>query len=163
MNKGTRSEVPLNVRNSSQRSDQRSNGALFFSRRGPLGLKSGFASELSSSLTARQETCPPVTRYPRMRNKTATIAIPNGIDWKALGYLTSIVSVFFLGCAAWLKESPPWWYHPALLTGMATSILGMGFRYKSHLDERREFSKAEKKAETRPQRSSSRSRTPSRA
>lgn len=77
------------------------------------------------------------------------IAVPSvrGIDWKALGYLTSILSVFFLGAAAWLKDHPPWWYRPALIFGMITSIVGMGFRYKSHLDEQREIRRAETEAE----------------
>jgi hypothetical protein len=66
-----------------------------------------------------------------------------GFDWKAVGYLTSIVSVFFLGAAAWQKEHPPWWFHPALIVGMATSIAGMAFRYKSHLDEQRQIRNAE--------------------
>lgn len=77
------------------------------------------------------------------------VAIPSakGIDWKGLGYLTSIVSVLFLGTAAWLKDNPPWWYRPAVILGMITSIVGMGFRYKSHLDEQREIRKAEAEAE----------------
>lgn len=85
-----------------------------------------------------------------MHDNTARVVALHGTDWKALGYITSIVSVFFLGCAAWLKESPPWWYHPALIVGMTTSILGMGFRYKSHLDEQREISKAQEEAENKP-------------
>lgn len=77
------------------------------------------------------------------------VAIPSakGIDWKGLGYLTSILSVFFLGAAAWLKDNPPWWYRPVLIFGMIMSIVGMGFRYKSHLDEQREIRKAEAEAE----------------
>jgi hypothetical protein len=30
---------------------------------------------------------------------------------------------------------------------MATSIIGMGFRYKAHLDQQREIKKAEREAE----------------
>ena len=82
---------------------------------------------------------------PSMRNR-AKLSDASGFDWKALGYLTSIVSVFFLGAAAWQKEHPPWWFHPALIIGMATSILGMGFRYKSHLDEQRQIRNAEASA-----------------
>jgi len=67
-------------------------------------------------------------------------------DWKALGYLTSIAGVLFLGAVAALKESPPWWYYPALIVGMLTSICGMGFRYMSHLDEQHEIRKAEAEA-----------------
>ena len=39
----------------------------------------------------------------RMRHETVTIPAPTGIDWEGLGYLTSIVSVFFLGAIAWPK------------------------------------------------------------
>lgn len=70
-----------------------------------------------------------------------------GIDWKAIGYLVSIVSVFFLGSIAWPKPDDPWWQTPALIIGMATSILGMGFRYKAHLDQQRELRKTKAKAE----------------
>ena len=85
-----------------------------------------------------------------MRNR-GTLSGASGFDWKGLGYLTSIVSVFFLGAAAWEKENPPWWFHPALIIGMATSILGMAFRYKSHLDEQRQIRNAEANAK-RPRR-----------
>jgi len=74
------------------------------------------------------------------------------MDWKALGYLTSIMSVFFLGAVAWLKDNPPWWYYPALIAGMATSIFGMGFRYKSHREEQRKIKKAQQEAERQPKR-----------
>jgi hypothetical protein len=82
-----------------------------------------------------------------MRNETITAASAIGIDWKAIGYLTSIVSVFILGAIAWPKPDDPSWHVPALVIGMATSIIGMGFRYKAHLDERRELHRA--KAEAR--------------
>ena len=65
------------------------------------------------------------------------------MDWKALGYIVSIVSVFFLGAIAWPKPGEPQWHIPALVIGMLTSIIGMGFRYKAHLDEKREIRKAE--------------------
>jgi hypothetical protein len=71
------------------------------------------------------------------------------IDWKGLGYLTSIASVFFLGAIAWVKMNAPWWYYPILIFGMATSIVGMGFRYKAHLDEQRQIRDAQAKAEKR--------------
>lgn len=69
------------------------------------------------------------------------------IDWKGLGYLTSIVSVFFLGAIAWPGPEAPGWHLPALIVGMATSVVGMAFRYKSHLDQQREIRKAEAEAE----------------
>jgi hypothetical protein len=85
-----------------------------------------------------------------MRRRAAIVPTSHGIDWKALGYLTSIVSVLFLGAVAWPKEHAPEWYHPVLIVGMATSIIGMGFRYKSHLDEQREIKNAEATANAKP-------------
>ena len=64
-----------------------------------------------------------------------------GFDWKALGYITSIVSVFFLGAIAWPKPDGPGWDLPALIIGMATSVLGMGFRYLAHIHQKKEMSK----------------------
>jgi hypothetical protein len=72
-----------------------------------------------------------------------------GIDWKALGYLVSIVSVFMLGAIAWPKVDEPGWHMPVLVLGMATSILGMAFRYKAHLDQQRELRKTEAEANRR--------------
>jgi hypothetical protein len=69
------------------------------------------------------------------------------VDWKGLGYLVSIVSVFILGTVAWPKPGDPAWMKPALIVGMATSILGMGFRYIAHLKELKEVREA--KAEAR--------------
>ena len=72
-----------------------------------------------------------------------------GIDWKGLGYLTSIVSVFLLGAIAWPEPSEPGWHAPVLIAGMLFSILGMAFRYKSHLDQQRELKRTEAKADGR--------------
>lgn len=69
-----------------------------------------------------------------------------GIDWKGLGYLVSILSVFLLGAIAWPKPGDPAWHLPVLIIGMAVSILGMALRYKSHLDQQRELKKAEAEA-----------------
>jgi hypothetical protein len=77
------------------------------------------------------------------------IAAPSGLDWKALGYLISIVSVLFLGAVAWAKESPPGWYYPVLVIGMATSIIGMGCRYLAHLHQKAEIRKTKSEAERR--------------
>ena len=63
-----------------------------------------------------------------------------GLDWKAAGYLTSMVSVLFLGAIAWPKPDDPGWILPALIAGMAASILGMGFRYLAHLQHKKEMS-----------------------
>jgi hypothetical protein len=65
------------------------------------------------------------------------------VDWKGLGYLISIASVFVLGAIAWPKPADPWWHLPALILGMMTSVVGMACRYKAHLDEQREIAKAE--------------------
>ena len=78
-----------------------------------------------------------------MRHDKVTVPVPTGLDFKAVGYLTSIVSVLFLGAVAWTKENPPGWYYPVLVIGMAASIVGMAFRYAAHLRQKREIRKAE--------------------
>lgn len=72
-----------------------------------------------------------------------------GFDWKAAGYLVSILSVFLLGAIAWPKASDPGWHLPVLIAGMATSICGMGFRYKAHLDQKRKIARTEQEARAR--------------
>jgi hypothetical protein len=84
-----------------------------------------------------------------MRHETVTVPAASGLDFKAIGYLTSIVSVLFLGAVAWTKENPPGWYHPVLVIGMATSIIGMGFRYLAHLRQKHEIRKAKAEAKRR--------------
>lgn len=84
-----------------------------------------------------------------MRHEPVTIPAPAGLDIKAIGYLTSIVSVLFLGAVAWTKTNPPFWYYPALIIGMSTSIIGMGFRYVAHLRQKREINNAKAEAERR--------------
>ena len=81
-----------------------------------------------------------------MRRETVTIPAITGIDWKGLGYLVSILSVFLLGAIAWPKPHDPRWHLPVLMAGMGASILGMCFRYKAHLDQKRELKKAEAEA-----------------
>jgi hypothetical protein len=71
----------------------------------------------------------------------------SGLDWKGLGYLISIASVFLLGAIAWPKPGDPGWHMPVLIVGMATSIIGMACRYKAHLDEKREIKKARAEAQ----------------
>lgn len=82
-----------------------------------------------------------------MKSDRFPIPSEKGPDWKAIGYLVSIVSVFFLGAIAWPAPDDPKWYLPALIVGMATSILGMGFRYLAHRKQQAEIRKA--KAEAR--------------
>jgi hypothetical protein len=84
-----------------------------------------------------------------MSNSGITKPVLLGIDWKGLGYLVSMLSVFLLGAIAWPKAEDPAWHLPVLIVGMATSIIGMGFRYKSHLDELRELKRTEAKADGR--------------
>ena len=71
------------------------------------------------------------------------------MDWKGLGYLVSIVSVFLLGAVAWPSASEPRWHIWVLIAGMATSICGMAFRYKAHLDQQRELRKTKAEARRR--------------
>jgi hypothetical protein len=84
-----------------------------------------------------------------MRHETVSVPAPTGLDWKATGYLVSIVSVLFLGAVAWTKDDPPSWYYPVLIIGMATSIIGMGCRYLAHLHQKAEIRKAKGDAERR--------------
>ena len=73
-----------------------------------------------------------------------------GLDFKAAGYIVSILSVFFLGAVAWPKAGDPEWIAPALVGGMILSIVGMGLRYVAHLKQQKEIKRAE--AEARQQR-----------
>ena len=82
-----------------------------------------------------------------MRHESVTGAPDSGFDWKGLGYIVSIVGVFFLGAVAWPKPEDPDWVLPALIAGMTASILGMAFRYMAHLQQQKEIRKA--KAEAR--------------
>jgi hypothetical protein len=82
---------------------------------------------------------------PPMQHVSVTIPA-RGVDWKGLGYIISIVSVFFLGAIAWPKPGEPEWHMPVLIVGMATSIVGMGFRYLSHLKMQKELRRTEAEA-----------------
>ena len=69
------------------------------------------------------------------------------LDWKGLGYLVSIISVFLLGAIAWPRPDEPWWHMPVLVLGMAASIVGMAMRYHAHRLQQREIKRT--KAEAR--------------
>ena len=84
-----------------------------------------------------------------MKHQIVSVPAPTGLDWKAVGYLVSIVSVLFLGAIAWTKENPPSWYYPVLVAGMAMSIIGMGCRYMAHLHQKAEIRKAKDEAQRR--------------
>ena len=81
-----------------------------------------------------------------MGHQALTLLRVRGIDWKGIGYLTSILSVFLLGAIAWPKPDDPGWHLWALIAGMATSICGMGFRYYAHLQQQAEVRRAETEA-----------------
>jgi hypothetical protein len=83
-----------------------------------------------------------------MRHERLTALATPGADWKAVGYLVSIISVFFLGAIAWPKPGDPVWHLPGVIIGMATSVIGMGVRYKAHLDEKREIRRTQNEAES---------------
>ena len=82
-----------------------------------------------------------------MRHEPVTSGSRPRFDWQGPGYLISAVSVLLLGAIAWPGPGDPDWHLPVIILGMATSVIGMGFRYKSHLDQQREVEKA--KAEAR--------------
>lgn len=81
-----------------------------------------------------------------MRHENLSIPTRKGADWKGLGYLVSIVSVFFLGAVAWPGPEDPAWQLPALIAGMVLSIVGMGLRYVAHLKQQKEMAKVEAEA-----------------
>lgn len=70
------------------------------------------------------------------------------MDLKAVGYLISTVSVFFLGIVAWPAPDEPRWKAVAVSVGMATSIIGMGARFLSHRKDRHDLHRVERKAES---------------
>ena len=77
-----------------------------------------------------------------MSHRDVSVLAVRGIDWKAAGYLTSIVSVLLLGAAAWPDSGDPPWHVIVLVAGMAASIIGMGLRYYAHLQQQVELRRA---------------------
>ena len=84
-----------------------------------------------------------------MRHETVTIPAGQGIDWKGIGYLLSIVGALLLGAISWPKPEDPAWYLPALIGGMATIIAGFGVRYLAHLKQRKEIEETKREAKGR--------------
>jgi hypothetical protein len=84
-----------------------------------------------------------------MHRENVSVPAGSGIDWKGLGYLVSIVSVFLLGAIAWPTGTEPRWHMPVLVAGMATSIFGMGFRYLAHLQQQKELKRTKAEARSR--------------
>ena len=64
------------------------------------------------------------------------------MDLQGLGYLISSFSVALLGAVAWPGPGEPQWTAWAVALGMATSVLGMGLRYRSHRQDRRNIARA---------------------
>jgi hypothetical protein len=64
------------------------------------------------------------------------------MDLKGLGYLISSVSVAFLGIVAWPGSSDPPWHAVAVSLGMVLSIVGMGVRFMSHQQDRKDIHRA---------------------
>ena len=64
------------------------------------------------------------------------------MDLKGLGYLISTISVVFLGVVAWPGPDDPKWHLPAVIVGMILSIAGMGVRFVSHRQDRRDIRRA---------------------
>jgi len=64
------------------------------------------------------------------------------MDLKGLGYLISSASVVFLGAVAWPGPAEPVWHAVAVLLGMVLAILGMGVRFMSHQQDRRDIHRA---------------------
>ncbi len=69
------------------------------------------------------------------------------MDWKGLGYLISIISVLLIGVVAWPKPDEPQWHGYLLIAGMATSIIGMGFRYIAHRKEQAKIKRVQAEAQ----------------
>jgi hypothetical protein len=64
------------------------------------------------------------------------------MDLKGLGYLISSVSVGFLGAVAWPGPDEPQWRAWAVVIGMVASVLGMGVRFVSHRQDRKDIRRA---------------------
>lgn len=61
---------------------------------------------------------------------------------KSLGYLISTLSVLMLGAVAWPRPGEPRILMWLVIGGMASSILGMFFRYLSHRKDKRDIEEA---------------------
>lgn len=84
-----------------------------------------------------------------MRHETVTIPVPHGIDWKGIGYLFSIIGALLLGAHAWPKPTDPGWHLPALIGGVAATIIGFAVRYMAHLKDRKVIAQAKREADRR--------------
>ena len=64
------------------------------------------------------------------------------MDLKFIGYFVSTVSVLLLGAVAWPGPDEPRWKAMILILGMAASVAGMGVRYWSHRQDKRDIDRA---------------------
>ena len=72
-----------------------------------------------------------------------------GVDWKGIGYLFSIVGALLLGAQAWPKPTDPAWHLPALIGGISATIIGFVVRYVAHLRQRKEINQTKREAQRR--------------
>lgn len=84
-----------------------------------------------------------------MRHEHVRPAKDEGVDWKGIGYLFSIVGALLLGADAWPKPTDPAWHLPALIAGVLVTIIGFAVRYLAHLKQRREIEEAKREADRR--------------
>jgi hypothetical protein len=82
----------------------------------------------------------------RMRHETVSVPVAQGIDWKGIGYLFSIAGALLLGAIAWPKPEDPAWHLPALIGGVAATIIGFAIRYVAHLKQRKEIERTKREA-----------------
>lgn len=82
-----------------------------------------------------------------MRHDPVTLAERSHVDWKGIGYGFSMLGMLLMGAEAMPKPTDPWWYWPALIGGVLTSIAGFAIRYIAHRKQRREIKRTEAKAD----------------
>jgi hypothetical protein len=84
-----------------------------------------------------------------MRHETVTVPATDGVDWKGIGYLSSIIGALLLGAQSWPKPTDPAWHLPALIVGVAATIIGFAVRYYAHLKQRKEIERTKREAKRR--------------
>ncbi len=84
-----------------------------------------------------------------MDRKGINKSVADGIDWKGIGYLFSIVGALLLGAQAWPKPTDPAWHLPVLVTGVSATIIGFVVRYVAHLKQQKEIDETKREAERR--------------
>ncbi|QIK96385.1 hypothetical protein G7076_07955 [Sphingomonas sp. HDW15A] len=66
------------------------------------------------------------------------------MDLKFLGYFISTISVLLLAVVAWPESNDPHWHAWVIALGSLTSILGMGVRWTSHRQSKKDIERASK-------------------